>query len=53
MRGWEVRITHAPHSRDALTRATAVAGRAYARKGRNGRKGGDLIWECEMRNSEF
>ena len=21
MRGWEVRITHVPHSRDALTRA--------------------------------
>ena len=34
MLGREVRITHVPHSRDALTRATAVAGRAYARKGR-------------------
>jgi len=30
-------ITHAPQLRDALTRATAVAGRAYARKGRKGR----------------
>ena len=37
MRGWEVRITHAPHSRDALTRAKDA-------------KGG---FDLGMRNAEF